>query len=98
MWNIFFNSNVVILNSFFIKITKFMRKNKHILYIWASGRPGTVGPNRSSNHNNPLKGYRVVRRLCFRPGGPPWHDPFHFHSVLGLISEGTSPAHPIGHV
>jgi hypothetical protein len=68
-----------------------MGKNKHILYIQASGRPGTVGPEGPSARHDPLKGYRVVPRLRLRPSGPARHGLFHFRVVLGLISEGTSP-------
>jgi hypothetical protein len=61
----------------------------HILYIRVSGRPGTVGPNGPSAQHDPLKGYRAVPRLHLRPDGPAWHGPFHFHTVPGLIFEGT---------
>jgi hypothetical protein len=41
-----------------------------MLYIWASARPGTVGPNGLSARHDPLKGYRVVPGLRLRPDEP----------------------------
>jgi hypothetical protein len=74
-------SNLVTLNSFFIKITEFMRKNNHILYIRTSNRPEPDGP---LARHDPLKGYRVVLRLRLRPVT-------RFISVLCRASDGMSP-------
>jgi hypothetical protein len=45
-----------------------------------------------SARHDPFNGYQAVPGVHLRPDGLAWHDPFHFRDMLGLVSEGTSPA------